>query len=1015
MNLFERILSSRNLNVKTCLPLWKLRLKDDEFEELRNQLKTRAEIKTFSSNRGNAFSSVRKEAALYYAEWWRRVFNGGRFGHNDICISLLGDDSLSDDLFRAAKTGARYLGIETATIRTGNREAEYALRPILYQGGLPMNWINNEISNPNSSWVRFIKALVWNEQNFSEIQSLGVIAQQDQSIKDFCEQLRKAVDEKEPDLLPFTYRNDWWNMLTQKFQEAKTERRHKRPFEVKWLFGFDDPHHVINIHFEVTGPTTLPSEFLKEHQLNDTNYITITIKCNNDVLYTAEYDERHYCRRNVRYIGKYKIGDEITIEIAETGEVIVDRELDLSNPKLLMLADSYNNAFTLCDSKKLASVDCRVIAMDGWTCEDICNEKYAIDHEDFKVFFIKQTINPITINNDSESKTFDPKRPLCWTIIDPRCVLKTQLPTKESLYNAKEMSFFKGEENKVDKGQQRVKFATKGSRIWDDTPKLGEIRARIDMGNELVDAVRFINVGRLSIIKEASNQDYCNIRIRWEGGEIASKEAKLLQNGCWHISRNQLPNLTYVTFLFTPEPGKGEKFLIHIHPTFDDFKILTPDLEELSSGSVIPMVDLHNYRYYLHGNDVNLRIGADNEEQLQYRTAREQQGIKVKLHRDTDRSEKLWQNIPNEGFLSTFLSGTNTIRNLLERSTQPITESIVKIHIYKNRNRTPDVYYFKDFPYRITQDENNNLNVSDSVTLSTNDEVQSLALPPYKGSLLAIPINDPSANPITLSAPFAIPEAMLESPNKQWLVFGNLQGLILPKLINLGNTIDDHERSQMKKDNIIRIKEELLNASAFDDKWQSALKWFDLISEGRIPASSMLVMIAIADNPVLLEKLALQLYIKNSDNIEDLSLKLNEFQRQMQFLWLWVPYVDLTDFVNPGTPYMESLIQKFNQWFSLLMYDNEPILNPHPIYSDPKLNAFGDGLKSKEARDFFRKIPIQGNPTPKERWIIERRIAHKEIVDGKYSAWELGDYSPEILKEIHRSIIYGLKFEYNEQ
>lgn len=1014
MNLFERILSSRNLNVNTCLPLWKLRLKDGEFEELKNQLKTRAEIKIFSSNRRNAFSSVPKEAALYYAEWWRRVFNGGRFGHNDICISLLGDVSLSEELYRAAKKGASLLGIETTTIRTENREAEYAMRPILYQGGLPMNWINNEISNPNSSWVRFIKALVWNEQNFSEIQSLGVIAQQDQSIKDFCEQLRKAVDEKEPNLLPFTYRNDWWNMLTQKFQEAKTERRHKRPFEIKWLFGFDDPRHVINIYFEVTGPTTLPSEFLEEHQLNDTNYITITIKCNNDVLYTAEYDERHYCRRNVKYIGKYKIGDEITIEIAETGEVIVDRELDLSNPKLLMLADSYNNTFTLCDSKKLASVDCRAIAMYGWTCEDICNEKYTIDHEDFEVFFINQTIDPITINNNSESKTFDPNIPLCWTIIDPRCILKTQMSTKEPLYNAQEMIFFKGEENKVDKGQQRVKFATKGSRIWGDTPKLGEIRARIDMGNELVDAVRFINVGRLSITKESSNQDYCDIRIRWEGGEVTSEEAALLQNGCWHISRNQLPNPSYATFLFTPEPREGERFLIHIHPAFDDFNILTPDLEELDSGSVIPMVDLHNYRYYLRGNDVNLRIGADNEEQLQYRTARDQKGIKVKLHRDTDRSEKPLQDIPNEGFLSTFLGGTNTIRNLLERSTQPITESIDKIHIYQNRNRTPNVYYFKDFPYRITQDEDNNLNVSNSVMLSTNDEVRSLALPPYMGSLLAIPIDDPSANPITLSAPFAIPEAMFESPNKQWLVYGNMQGLILPKLIDLGNPIDDNERSQMKKNNIVRIKEELLNASAFDDKWQSALKWFGLISEGRIPASSMLVMVAIADNPVLLEKLALHLYIKNNDNIEDLTLKLNEFQRQMQFLWSWVPTIDLTDFINPDTPYMESLIHSFNQWFFLLKYDNEPIQNPHPLYSDPKFNAFGDGLTSDEARNFFRDIDTTGNPTPNERWILERRMVHKDIIDGRRDAWDLGNYSPNVLKEIHRSIIYGLKFEYKQ-
>ena len=200
MTLFETFLSARNLNYYTCLPVWKLRLTDEEFEKLENLLLEKAIIREFTS--------VRKEAALYYAEWWRRIFNGGRFGHNDICSSLLSDTTLSDALYQAAKSGARALGIQNATIRTENRETDYSLRPILYQGGLPMNWINHEIGNPNSSWVRFIKALVWNEQDFSEIQSLGVIAQQDQSIKSFCDQLRKAVDNKTPEEIVMELYND---------------------------------------------------------------------------------------------------------------------------------------------------------------------------------------------------------------------------------------------------------------------------------------------------------------------------------------------------------------------------------------------------------------------------------------------------------------------------------------------------------------------------------------------------------------------------------------------------------------------------------------------------------------------------------------------------------------------------------------------------------------------------------------------------------------------------------------
>ena len=245
MAYFEDLLEKRNIEKPDCLPLWRLCLTENEFGELGELLRRKARIREFFS--------VQKESALYFAEWWRRIYDGGRCGHDDVCLSLFGNTDLSNALYDAAQNGARRLGINFATIRTENREATYSLRPILYQGGLPMNWINNDIRNQNSSWVRFIKALVWNEQDFSEIQSLGIIAQQDQSIRSFCDQLRMAIDNRTPEGLPFEYRNDWWNMLTRKFQEAKIERKHKHPFDFRWLFDFNDPFQKANVRFEVTG------------------------------------------------------------------------------------------------------------------------------------------------------------------------------------------------------------------------------------------------------------------------------------------------------------------------------------------------------------------------------------------------------------------------------------------------------------------------------------------------------------------------------------------------------------------------------------------------------------------------------------------------------------------------------------------------------------------------------------------------------------------------------------------
>ena len=68
MSLFDSILRSRDL---TSAPtyLWMLKLRSDEYETLKTTLQAGAD-------RGS-FSGLEREVALFYAEWWRREFNGG--------------------------------------------------------------------------------------------------------------------------------------------------------------------------------------------------------------------------------------------------------------------------------------------------------------------------------------------------------------------------------------------------------------------------------------------------------------------------------------------------------------------------------------------------------------------------------------------------------------------------------------------------------------------------------------------------------------------------------------------------------------------------------------------------------------------------------------------------------------------------------------------------------------------------------------------------------------------------
>ena len=72
MSYFESILQKRGLE-ECPLPLWKLKITEEEFKELRDLLEKRTHV----INLENPFNSVCKECTLFFAEYWRRLYDKG--------------------------------------------------------------------------------------------------------------------------------------------------------------------------------------------------------------------------------------------------------------------------------------------------------------------------------------------------------------------------------------------------------------------------------------------------------------------------------------------------------------------------------------------------------------------------------------------------------------------------------------------------------------------------------------------------------------------------------------------------------------------------------------------------------------------------------------------------------------------------------------------------------------------------------------------------------------------------
>lgn len=91
-----RILDARNRpSITPDMPLWKLKLTEEEYTNLKETLVQNAyRLEDFGI-----------EAALCYAEWWRRDYNGGIPSREDVAVGLGLPHYCWEQLYKAARHG----------------------------------------------------------------------------------------------------------------------------------------------------------------------------------------------------------------------------------------------------------------------------------------------------------------------------------------------------------------------------------------------------------------------------------------------------------------------------------------------------------------------------------------------------------------------------------------------------------------------------------------------------------------------------------------------------------------------------------------------------------------------------------------------------------------------------------------------------------------------------------------------------------------------------------------------
>jgi len=249
------ILQSRGMKgLQRNYPLWQFKLTDEEYESLKQTLRSHL----YDINRYGI------EAALCYAEWWRRDYKGNIPSKEDVAIGIGLQRSYGDALYMAARSALIKHGYSFIHSFKGT---EY-FRTLLNQGGLPVNYIKNNDGNLGN-FSRFLRGLVrelsligydWNNEDNSIIQQFSCIsylgkAFKNENIYDVSMQIAHAIIMDDNTLLPYDDTDTSLAELTQSLKKEYTRAKHERkvrPLSLHWkLYTSEDGQGQLFINMDV--------------------------------------------------------------------------------------------------------------------------------------------------------------------------------------------------------------------------------------------------------------------------------------------------------------------------------------------------------------------------------------------------------------------------------------------------------------------------------------------------------------------------------------------------------------------------------------------------------------------------------------------------------------------------------------------------------------------------------------------------------------------------------------------
>lgn len=955
---FDKML--RNRGLKECpLFLWQLKITEEEYHNLKDELK----IRLLSEKDENNYN---REVALYFAEFHRR-----EYGYKDntvddsrpstVVFENLGFSeyetpnysSLRARFESAMKSGAKRLNLHL--YRSPENNKTYYLYSLFYNGGLPLRKVVGE--DISITWHRLIRKLLESDERiefndeFSDLVN-GVVANDSDSLKSFCQQLQDALLIEDYHLLPFCCESE--NDLIYQFflnqgKSAISEIKSKNPFQIRWNFDINRHRKVIRPRFCVTGPDSisLKAEFFGENALikEKETFSIITaedgVEINNITYHKTNRD--FYSEESFYIDSPYKDVANITIKCPELDKVLVSEELDVYSPQLIR--ENEEGEYQLCSNRFIGHKEVIIIVPAGWTIDNETEynveDDYTYLDEKAKIIILPSGTERQQVILRDETGT---KKIISATVpLTKVVVMNASMVTclRESAYfNVKNLYYSL---KKSDGSLQHIRkdklifCSDRRKGIWTEEPSLGYIYVKPKGDDIYADPIKILNLGedknKFSVNYRESDSENCTIIASWNEGEIRCENGKFIGDNRWRLKKSDCEDSRYVVFECSPR-NSSQSFHLTIKTRFSDFQIFDNEGKRVDNNKYISLAQLPSYKYNIQ--DVNLKmtiqVGMSKFECKTKGVARNSR-ILLSVYDCGNRREEE-RTILTESSLDNLLGGMSNIMKLLYSSQKDVRGATIYLSVSYNDKKFSCM--IKKYPYRFVKEGLNNVVICQKGDNEDNmNEIIS-----YEGLVKALPLyNYEGVSPIEIGSnpngEIVLPEEVCLWKNV--LLVSGKSECVLPHAVNTavnGELSDEEKREHFRQVFIPMRNEEYPNALMWSDTWKRCCYWYETSLREHIPASSLFDLMAVMQDAKLLCRFVFNMLLKglNSGNFteyqEKLKRNLLDLSKNNHFLWVWIKEDDYS--IMSFMPYIgESLhcYEEFLQGWYFAKMDTENLMN----------------------------------------------------------------------------------------